>query len=202
MTANENINDDTFFDMKKKKKSKNRINRSVHIETTVTDNVTEDDGTINDVAMIESDYSYKFLINRAFKLIPETNPVPHRLILPPVQVGRIGTKRTTFLNFSSICALLKRQEKQLYEFFIMELGTTASIDGNHALIIKGRFQQSHLENVLREYVLCKTCHSSNTLLGKSDRLTMITCNICHSQYSVSTIKTNVQIHTNSRIKEN
>ncbi|CAF0867732.1 unnamed protein product [Rotaria sordida] len=204
MTTNDSITDDTFFDTNKKKKSKNRIKRDALTETTNSIDNVAGDGTTNDAAVVESDYTYEYLITRVFKTINETtgtSPDPSdkiRLILPPVQVGRIGTKRTAFLNFASICALLKRQEKQLHDYFVVELGTTASIDRNHALIIKGRFQQTHIENILRsfikEYVFCKTCRSPDTLLGKADRLTVIKCNTCHSQYSVSSIRPNIQTH--------
>ncbi|CAF3131901.1 unnamed protein product [Rotaria sp. Silwood2] len=214
MTTIDSITDDTFFDKKKKKKSKNRINHDAPSETTTTISSTDNvagDGTTNDETVVESDLTYEYLINRAFDAIDKINPkmrnpVNDKFILPPVQVGRIGTRRTAFLNFASICAVLKRQEKQLYEYFMVELGTTASIDGNHALIIRGRFQPTHIENILRSfiktYVFCKTCRSPNTLLGKSDRLTVIKCNACHSQYSVSNIRKTVQTHNGSHSTAN
>ncbi|CAF3132999.1 unnamed protein product [Rotaria sp. Silwood2] len=200
MTTIENQTDDTFFDLTKKKKSKNRTSRGTRTEQPATANSTNnvaEDETKNDTTGDNSDYTYDYLINRAFEAIYESKPSTTEqtkctLMLPPIQVGRIGTRRTAFVNFALICKLVHRQEKQLHEYFIVELGTTASIDKNHALIIKGRFQQTHIENVLRsfikEYVFCKSCRSPDTLLGKSDRLTVIKCNTCHSQYTVASIR--------------
>lgn len=37
-------------------------------------------------------------------------------------------------------------------FLLAELGTSGSVDANNQLIIKGRFQQKQLENVLRRYI--------------------------------------------------
>ena len=48
---------------------------------------------------------------------------------------------------------LHRQPKHLLSFLTAELGTPgAAIDGNDQLILKGRFQQKHIENVLRRYI--------------------------------------------------
>ena len=72
--------------------------------------------------------------------------------------------------------IILRQPKHLLLFLFAELGTSGAIDGSNQLIIKvimmmmmmimiriikGRFQQKHIENVLRryikEYVTCHTC---------------------------------------------
>jgi len=61
------------------------------------------------------------------------------------------------------------------------------------LVIKGRFQQKQIENVLRryivEYVTCKTCRSPNTKLEKGEnRLYFVECLNCGSRRSVTAIK--------------
>jgi translation initiation factor 2 beta subunit (eIF-2beta)/eIF-5 len=64
--------------------------------------------------------------------------------------------------------------QHLLAFLFAELGTSGAIDGNNQLIMKGRFQQKHIENVLRryikEYVTCHTCRSPDTILNKETRL--------------------------------
>merc|ERR1711997_1416617 len=54
--------------------------------------------------------------------------------------------------------------------------------------MKGRFQQKHIENVLRryikEYVTCHTCRSPDTILNKETRLFFLQCMTCHSSCSV------------------
>ncbi|CAF1163780.1 unnamed protein product [Rotaria magnacalcarata] len=203
MTTTASTSDDTLFDMNKKKKSKKLLKVSQQVETTITTDSTDD--AIQEETVTEINFSYDYLLNRAFDIIRQKYPERFNqgkvvVALPPLQVARVGTRRTAFLNFGSICTILKRQEKQLYDFFLVELGTTANIDSKHALIIRGRFQPKQLEHVLRsfisEYVFCKTCRSPNTLLRRSDGLTMINCNDCNSQYSVSTIRTKAAVNTN------
>lgn len=38
------------------------------------------------------------------------------------------------------------------QFLFAELGTSGSVDGSRRLVIKGRFQQKQIENVLRRYI--------------------------------------------------
>ncbi len=82
------------------------------------------------------------------------------------------------------------------------MGTQGAIDGNDQLIIKGRFQQKHMESVLRryikEYVTCHTCRSPDTILNKETRLFFLQCMSCHSRCSVQTIKTGFQAVTGKR----
>jgi len=82
------------------------------------------------------------------------------------------------------------------------LGTSGSIDGNNQLIIKGRFQQKQIENVLRryikEYVTCHTCRSPNTLLQKDSRIFFLQCEACGSRCSVASIKHGFQAVTGKR----
>ena len=105
-----------------------------------------------------------------------------------IQVVRIGTKKTSFANFTEICKTLHRQPKHLLDFLLAELGTSGSVDGNSQLIIKGRFQQKQIENVLRryikEYVTCHTCRSPDTILQKDTRLFFLQCETCGSRYSI------------------
>ena len=72
--------------------------------------------------------------------------------------------------------------------------TTTKLD-----LITGRFQQKHIENVLRryikEYVTCHTCRSPDTILNKETRLFFLQCMTCHSSCSVQTIKTGFQVRS-------
>lgn len=92
---------------------------------------------------------------------------------------------------------LHRQPKHLLDFLLAELGTSGSVDGNSQLIIKGRFQQKQIENVLRryikEYVTCHTCRSPDTILRKDTRLFFLQCETCGSRCSVASIKSGFQV---------
>ena len=96
-----------------------------------------------------------------------------------------------------ICKTLHRQPKHLLDFFLAELVTSGSVDGNSQLIIKGRFQQKQIENVLRryikEYVTCHTCRSPDTILQKDTRLFFLQCETCGSRCSVASIKSGFQV---------
>ncbi|XP_029974394.1 eukaryotic translation initiation factor 2 subunit 2 [Salarias fasciatus] len=155
----------------------------------------------------ERDYTYDELLNRVFNIMREKNPdmvagEKRKFVMKPPQVVRVGTKKTSFVNFTDICKLLHRQPKHLLAFLLAELGTSGSIDGNNQLVIKGRFQQKQIENVLRryikEYVTCHTCRSPETILQKDTRLYFLQCETCHSRCSVASIKTGFQAVTSKR----
>jgi len=156
------------------------------------------------------DYSYPELLSRFYALLHSHNPElagdKKKLTLVPPQVTREGTKKTMFANLAEICRRMHRQPKHLMEFLFAELGTSGSVDAQQRLIIKGRYTQKSMENVLRryigkyrfarvdgfhfvdeentvsvEYVVCKTCKSPDTLLNKENRLYFITCESCGSR---------------------
>lgn len=92
------------------------------------------------------------------------------------------------------------------QFLFAELGTSGSVDGSRRLVIKGRFQQKQIENVLRryivEYVSCKTCRSPDSDLTKGEnRLYFVTCNSCGSRRSVSAIKTGFSAQVGKRRRQ-
>ncbi|XP_042868453.1 eukaryotic translation initiation factor 2 subunit 2-like [Penaeus japonicus] len=158
----------------------------------------------------ERDYTYDELLERAFNQLREKNPEmatgeKKKFVMKPPQVVRIGSKKTAFANFSEICRLLHRMPKHLLQFLLAELGTSGSIDGNNQLIIKGRFQQKQIENVLRryikEYVTCHTCRSPDTVLQKDARLYFLQCEQCNSRCSVAPIKSGFQAVANKQQRQ-
>ncbi|XP_065064953.1 eukaryotic translation initiation factor 2 subunit 2-like isoform X1 [Rhopilema esculentum] len=155
----------------------------------------------------DRDYTYDELLNRVFEIMRAKNPAmaeggKKKFVMKPPQVVRIGTKKTSFVNFADICRILHRQPKHLLAFLLAELGTSGSVDGGNQLIIKGRFQQKQIENVLRryirEYVTCHTCRSPDTILHKETRLFFLQCETCGSRCSVASIKSGFQALTGKR----
>lgn len=57
-----------------------------------------------------------------------------------------------FANITDICRRMHRQPEHVIQFLYAELGNTGSVDGNQRLIMKGRFTQKQIENVLRKYI--------------------------------------------------
>lgn len=114
---------------------------------------------------------YNQLLTRFFTLLHTQHPDlastgGRSYKIPPPQCFRDGNKKTVFANIVSICERMKRSEEHVTQFLFAELGTSGSVTGKRELVIKGRFQQKQLENVLRryimEYVTCKTCRSPDT----------------------------------------
>ncbi|RMZ91820.1 hypothetical protein DV736_g926, partial [Chaetothyriales sp. CBS 134916] len=156
--------------------------------------------------------SYSLLLTRFFKLVNEYNPDilssgSKSYKIPPPQCLREGNKKTIFANIAEICKRMKRSDEHVTLFLFAELGTSGSTDGSKRLVIKGRFQQKQIENVLRryimEYVTCKTCKSGNTELSKGEnRLYFITCNSCGSRRSVTAIKSGFSAQIGKRKRLN
>ncbi|CAG8551685.1 450_t:CDS:2 [Acaulospora morrowiae] len=154
----------------------------------------------------DRDYTYQELLGRVFHILRQNNPElageKKRYTIAPPSVHREGNKKTIFANVIDICKKMHRQPEHVIQFLFAELGTSGSIDGSQRLIIKGRFQQKQLENVLRryivEYVTCKTCKSPDTILTKENRIFFQQCESCGSMRSVSAIKTGFKAQTEKR----
>lgn len=100
---------------------------------------------------------YNLLLTRFFSLVNQYNPDilnsgSKSYKIPPPQCLREGNKKTIFANIAEICKRMKRSEEHVTQFLFAELGTSGSVDGNRRLVIKGRFQQKQIENVLRRYI--------------------------------------------------
>lgn len=72
--------------------------------------------------------------------------------IPPPQCLREGNKKTIFANIAEISKRMNRTDEHVRQFLFAELGTSGSVDGSKRLVIKGRFQQKQIENVLRRYI--------------------------------------------------
>ncbi|CAG9943502.1 unnamed protein product [Clonostachys rosea f. rosea IK726] len=181
----------------------------------VTEEVAADDGDMDVGTGIWSHdetktINYSLLLNRFFSQLSQKNP-DHALSgtrsykIPPPQCMREGNRKTVFANIADICKRMKRSEEHVTAYLFAELGTNGSVDGSRRLVIKGRFQQKQIENVVRkyiiEYVTCKTCKSPDTELNKGEnRLYFITCNNCGSRRSVTAIKTGFTAQVGKRKK--
>ena len=100
---------------------------------------------------------YSLLVSRFFSLIQSHHPDllssgSKSYKIPPPQCLREGNRRTIFANIADICKRMKRSDDHVMQFLFAELGTSGSVDGSRRLVIKGRFQQKQIENVLRRYI--------------------------------------------------
>lgn len=100
---------------------------------------------------------YDLLLSRFFNLLAQKNPDhassgSRSYKIPPPQCLREGNKKTIFANIAEICKRMKRTDEHVTSYLFAELGTSGSVDGSRRLVIKGRFQQKQIENVLRRYI--------------------------------------------------
>lgn len=100
---------------------------------------------------------YELLLSRFFTLLAQKNPDhassgSKSYKIPPPQCLREGNKKTIFANIADICKRMKRTDEHVTSYLFAELGTSGSVDGSRRLVIKGRFQQKMIENVLRRYI--------------------------------------------------
>merc|ERR1711892_861254 len=196
---NENVEDIDLESFGTKKKKKKKRGEGLESMEEVKDALPEEEKPEEEEDMdLDLD---------SFGIMRDKNPEmvageKKKFVMRPPQVARVGSKKTAFANFTEIAKMLHRQPKHLLAFLFAELGTSGAIDGSNQLIMKGRFQQKHIENVLRryikEYVTCHTCRSPDTILNKETRLFFLQCMTCHSSCSVQTIKTGFQAVTGKR----
>lgn len=208
---------DFSFDMQKKKKKK--VVRTETLPTESAYGISEFEQELKDgdentgepssssikptnfvIALDENDadrpFTYNEMLNRIYADMKTDDPAhdakTRTYTMIPPNVARDGTKKTNFANIMTICKKMHRPHEHLTSFLLAELATTGSLDGNQSLIIKGRFQQSQIESVLKkyilEYVVCKTCKAPETDLNKENRLTFLVCQRCGSKRSVNPIK--------------
>jgi translation initiation factor 2 subunit 2 len=192
------LDSDLHLDVKKKKKKK-KVDKTQDDDE---ENLDPETGEVKHEEVVR-EYTYAELLERVFSMDPDLKDgKKSHFVLKPPSVMRIGTKKTAFANFAEICKLLHRPLDHLQGFLLAELGTSGSIDGSDALVIKGRFQQKMIENVLRgyirEYVTCHTCKSPETILAKENRLFFLQCEVCGSKCSVANIKAGFQAVTGKR----
>jgi translation initiation factor 2 subunit 2 len=153
----------------------------------------------------KADYTYDELLDKIVDLLQTNNPAlvekKKRNIKPP-QLTLLSSKKTLWVNFQEICTMMQRSPEHVFAFFMAELGTEGSIDGNQRLIIRGKYVPKYIESLLRkyvvEYVTCEMCRSPNTDLQRdgASRLYFCNCRDCGSSRSVAPIRSGY--HATSR----
>ncbi|KAL0251647.1 hypothetical protein GEMRC1_000859 [Eukaryota sp. GEM-RC1] len=191
----------SFLGEKKKKKKKTRQTAEAEelkaaMESSAT-NLVEDEVSISSLqASADSPYAYKHLLTRLYDNLRRRNPEllsdRKKLIMKPPRVGRESGRKTVWSNFKEIAHLLKRNPDHLMNFFLAEMGTTASVDGSDRMLIRGRYNEKEVESILRnyimEFVICQICKSADTELTKESKLFFVNCNCCGATRSVQTIQ--------------
>lgn len=138
------------------------------------------------VTQAEPDYTYDQLVSPFYAT--RCAPSRHVLVLQPPNVQRCGSARTLFSNFATVCQQLGRSPKHVMAFALDELGAVGSFLPDGALSLKGRFQIRHIETIIKayvkEYVACKSCKGTSTVIERDHRITVVRCNDCFSKTTV------------------
>ncbi|KAJ1832069.1 translation initiation factor eIF-2 beta subunit [Coemansia sp. RSA 2708] len=154
----------------------------------------------------DRDYTYPELLGRFYKILRDNNlevtgERRKYTIVPPIVVPE-SSKRTLFANIEDISRRMHRPPDHVIRYLYAELGTTGSVDREQHLLIKGRFRQKQIENVLRhyiaEYVACKTCKSGDTSLTRENSLSFVKCESCGSTRTVAAINKGFQAATRDK----
>jgi translation initiation factor 2 beta subunit (eIF-2beta)/eIF-5 len=107
-----------------------------------------------------------------------------KLVLRPVEILMVTPKRSLWTNFNEELIILKRSPQHLLHFIETETGSKCSINSLMYLNIRGRYNNTQIESLLvkycRQFVLCKTCKSYNTILikGGGGSLSYLECKTC------------------------
>ena len=162
-------------------------------------------GEENDANDRKADYTYEDMLDRVMGILHAQNPdliEKKRRTMKPPQLTRVGTKKTLWVNFQEICTMMQRPPQHVFQFFMAELGTEGSIDGNQRLVIRGKYVPKYIESLLRKYIVsyvtCEMCRSPNTELTRdpATRLNFCKCHDCGSSRSVANISSGY--HATSR----
>lgn len=199
---------------KKKKKKKPKDEASTEAENSGVVDLGDQERMLLEQDMLQecddpydrkAEYTYDELLDRVVNLLQVNNPdlveKKRRNIKPP-QLTLLSSKKTLWINFQEICSMMQRPSDHVFQFFMAELGTEGSIDGNQRLVIRGKYLPKYIESLLRKYVVefvtCEMCRSPNTDLERDSgsRLYFCNCRDCGSRRSVAPIRSGY--HATSR----
>ncbi len=144
------------------------------------------------------DFTYEQMLKRLYEKLQESNPElcgdRAKARIKPPKVSRLGTTRSSWENFTICCKSMSRGTDHVQSFFLAELDTTGAIDGEGHFVLKGRYNNKHIEGIMgkyiAQYVQCLVCKSLDTEITRDSltRLNFLCCNLCKSQRSVVAIK--------------
>ncbi len=133
------------------------------------------------------EYSYEWLLERALSKVPSKPVRSERFVPPKAEVVNIGEK-TIIRNFREIVDKLRREPRIIMRFLLKELAAPGSIDESGSLVIHGRFSSIIVNRLLsmfiKNYVICPTCGSPDTVLRKKGKVWILICEACGAEQPV------------------
>lgn len=158
----------------------------------INNNIEFDESKYMDKDVInQSQFDYNNMVNDALlkgeKQIFNCNP--------PKTVYK--NKLTYFLNFIKMVEKFQKDKvlnnvcyKDLFiKYISYELHVECNLNADNQLLIKGRFGEKHLEQILRsfikKYIICYQCNNNCTEIIKINRLYFVECKKCFSKKPIS-----------------
>ena len=129
------------------------------------------------------------LINKLYnelKIIEKNNK--KNIIKLPNPVIIFQNTVSIFQNFIEISNMIDSNHMFLGNYIMNELGLQSMSINEDQLILKGRANETKIENILAKYLLehklCRNCLSYETFINKIQNCKMLTCKLCN--YSIKT----------------
>ncbi len=136
-------------------------------------------------------YDYEEALKRARGKLPQIVADDDTRFEIPTVNSEIEGNRTFINGFKALATAINRKEQHLLKFFSNELGTSANIEGNRA-ILQGKHPRSLIQKAFNRYiemyVLCGTCGKPDTKLEIQDRIMMMRCEACGATAAVKSLK--------------
>jgi len=160
-------------------------------EPLVFDSLKKKKKKLGAVPIVEDMYDYAYLLSRAHIIMSKdglNRGEDIKLKLPPLELGKIGTRKTIWVNFEKVCHNLNRNPETVMKYVLVELGAEGNLNAEKSFIINERTQVARIERILRnyisEYVLCKNCKTYDTYTERRSKLDFLICKSCNSERSL------------------
>lgn len=130
---------------------------------------------------------YETLIEKAYKVLPETVVKEERFNVPKVR-GHLQGNRTIISNFHQIADTLGRKPQHILKYILKELATPGELKKNGVImgtkIAASRINEK-IEQYVEEFVLCRECKKPDTKLLKEGDFVFMKCMACGARHSVN-----------------
>lgn len=142
-----------------------------------------------------TDTDYLALLQRAKANLPADVAEHERFQPPEVDILYEG-KTTVFRNFKDITDALRRDDKDVLQYLLRELGTAGSQEGRR-LLFQARLVRGQIEDKLQSYigtfVMCSECNRPDTKLIREGRTLVLKCEACGAHRPIKVKKAAPQV---------
>lgn len=132
---------------------------------------------------------YEKMLDRLYLSLPKGVLTKERFEIPKIDSFLQGRK-TMVKNFGLLAKDLRREAREMYRYFVKELGVPMNIEGER-LVINGKYfpnqLQSTFENYVKGYVLCHECQKPDTHYLDRSGVKVLKCEACGAQSKIQAL---------------